>query len=129
MRTGNIQQASILKSQGTEYFKTGNYMDAAILYTQAIVIIHLTLQTLNESEATLYTNRSLCFEKMCQFREMESDARVAISLNPNIIKGYYLLGKALHHIGLANKNHKTAGYLREARQFLVKGNPSLFISN
>lgn len=49
----------------------------------------------NSSVATFYTNRSLCYIKMNQWLLAAEDARKAIEIEPNLLKGHFFLGLAL----------------------------------
>lgn len=43
----------------------------------------------------LFGNRSLCFERLQQYESALTDADVALSMEPNWIKGLFRKGKAL----------------------------------
>nr|XP_009398554.1 PREDICTED: hsp70-Hsp90 organizing protein 2 isoform X2 [Musa acuminata subsp. malaccensis] len=73
-----------LKDQGNEFFKAGNYLKAAALYTQAI--------KLEPSNPTLYSNRAAAFLHLVKLNKALSDAETTISLNPQWEKGYFRKG-------------------------------------
>uniref|UniRef100_A0A8C7ZTV7 Uncharacterized protein n=1 Tax=Oryzias sinensis TaxID=183150 RepID=A0A8C7ZTV7_9TELE len=49
----------------------------------------------NPMEFKLFGNRSLCFERLQQYGNALRDAELALSLEPNWIKGLFRKGKAL----------------------------------
>ncbi|KAJ8512914.1 hypothetical protein OPV22_003348 [Ensete ventricosum] len=73
-----------LKDQGNEFFKAGNYLKAAALYTQAI--------KLEPSNPTLYSNRAAAFLHLVKLNKALADADTTISLNPQWDKGYFRKG-------------------------------------
>ncbi|KAG0497221.1 hypothetical protein HPP92_001912 [Vanilla planifolia] len=79
--------ASQLKDQGNAFFKAGNFLKAAALYTQAI--------KLDPSNSTLYSNRAAAFLQLMKLNKALSDAETAISLNPQWEKGYFRKGCVL----------------------------------
>ncbi|XP_020571353.1 stress-induced-phosphoprotein 1 [Phalaenopsis equestris] len=76
-----------LKDQGNEFFKAGNYLKAAALYTQAI--------KLDPSNPTLFSNRAAAFLQLVKLNKALADANTAITLNPQWDKGYFRKGCVL----------------------------------
>ncbi|KAL4562188.1 hypothetical protein LXL04_034384 [Taraxacum kok-saghyz] len=76
-----------LKDQGNEFFKAGNYLKAAAIYTQAI--------KKDPSNPTLYSNRAAAFLNLVKLQKALTDAETTISLNPNWEKGYFRKGCVL----------------------------------
>ncbi|XP_057524121.1 uncharacterized protein LOC130803905 [Amaranthus tricolor] len=76
-----------LKDQGNEFFKAGNYLKAAALYTQAI--------KQDPNNATLYSNRAAAFLNLVKLTKALADAEMTISLHPNWEKGYFRKGCVL----------------------------------
>ncbi|PSS01421.1 Hsp70-Hsp90 organizing protein [Actinidia chinensis var. chinensis] len=76
-----------LKDQGNEFFKSGNYLKAAALYTQAI--------KQDPSNPTLYSNRAAAFLHLVKLSKALVDAETTISLNPAWEKGYFRKGCVL----------------------------------
>ncbi|XP_077247877.1 tetratricopeptide repeat (TPR)-like superfamily protein isoform X2 [Tasmannia lanceolata] len=76
-----------LKDQGNDFFKAGNYLKAAALYTQAI--------KKDPSNATLYSNRSAAFLHLVKLNKALADAETTITLNPQWEKGYFRKGCVL----------------------------------
>ncbi|CAO2838441.1 unnamed protein product [Amaranthus hypochondriacus] len=76
-----------LKDQGNEFFKAGNYLKAAALYTQAI--------KQDPNNATLYSNRAAAFLNLVKLTKALADAEMTISLRPNWEKGYFRKGCVL----------------------------------
>uniref|UniRef100_A0A2N9F5M4 Uncharacterized protein n=1 Tax=Fagus sylvatica TaxID=28930 RepID=A0A2N9F5M4_FAGSY len=73
-----------LKDRGNEFFKAGNYLKAAALYTQAI--------KLDPSNPTLYSNRAAAFLQLVKLNKALADAETTISLKPQWEKGYFRKG-------------------------------------
>ncbi|XP_057249678.1 hsp70-Hsp90 organizing protein 3 isoform X2 [Beta vulgaris subsp. vulgaris] len=70
-----------LKDQGNEYFKAGNFLKAAAIYTQAI--------KQDPKNATLYSNRAAAFLNLVKLTKALADAEMTISLRPDWEKGYF----------------------------------------
>ncbi|KAH9682486.1 TPR REGION domain-containing protein [Citrus sinensis] len=73
-----------LKDKGNEFFKAGNYLKAAALYTQAI--------KQDPSNPTLFSNRAAAFLHLVKLNKALADAETTISLNPQWEKGYFRKG-------------------------------------
>ncbi|KMZ55963.1 Stress-induced protein 1 [Zostera marina] len=84
---GNDCAKVSLKDQGNTFFKSGNYLKAAALYTQAI--------KLDPENSTLYSNRAAAFTHLVKLSKALSDAEKTISLNPQWEKGYFRKGCVL----------------------------------
>ncbi|KAK8918396.1 hypothetical protein KSP39_PZI021129 [Platanthera zijinensis] len=80
-----------LKDQGNAFFKAGNYLKAAALYTQAI--------KLDPSNPTLYSNRAAAFLQLVKLNKALADADTTITLNPQWEKGYFRKGCVLEAMG------------------------------
>uniref|UniRef100_A0A2P2K278 Uncharacterized protein MANES_15G032000 n=1 Tax=Rhizophora mucronata TaxID=61149 RepID=A0A2P2K278_RHIMU len=76
-----------LKDKGNEFFKDGNFLKAAALYTQAI--------KLDPSNPTLYSNRAAAFLQLVKLNKALADAETTITLNPKWEKGYFRKGSVL----------------------------------
>ncbi|XP_037422476.1 ankyrin-1-like [Triticum dicoccoides] len=76
-----------LKSYAEKAIKRKDYHGASKFYTEAI--------ELDPSDATLYSNRSLCYLQMTEADKAVRDANTCIKLRPEWIKGYYRKGAAL----------------------------------
>ncbi|KAL3649004.1 hypothetical protein CASFOL_005407 [Castilleja foliolosa] len=88
MVESNKKEAEIsLKDQGNEFFKAGNYLKAAALYTQAI--------KQDPSNHTLYSNRAAAFLHLVKLNKALIDADKTISLKPDWEKGYFRKGCVL----------------------------------
>ncbi|TVU49192.1 hypothetical protein EJB05_00490 [Eragrostis curvula] len=79
--------AAALKDQGNEQFKSGNYLKAAALYTQAI--------KLDPDNATLYSNRAAAFLQLVKLSKALADAETTVKLKPQWEKGYFRKGCVL----------------------------------
>ncbi|EEF45244.1 hsp70-Hsp90 organizing protein 1 [Ricinus communis] len=84
---GNGGEEVSLKDKGNEFFKAGNYLKAAALYTQAI--------KLDPSNPTLYSNRAAAFLQLVKLNKALADAEMTITLNPQWEKGYFRKGCVL----------------------------------
>ncbi|KAJ9182163.1 hypothetical protein P3X46_006188 [Hevea brasiliensis] len=84
---GNCGEEMSLKDKGNEFFKAGNYLKAAALYTQAI--------KLDPSNPTLYSNRAAAFLQLVKLNKALADAETTITLNPQWEKGYFRKGCVL----------------------------------
>ncbi|KAF3789011.1 Ankyrin-1 [Nymphaea thermarum] len=75
------------KSRGDEAFRRKDYLMAVDAYTQAM--------DMNPTDATLPSNRSLCWIRLGQAEQALSDAKVCRELRPDWPKGCYREGAAL----------------------------------
>ncbi|XP_041928382.1 uncharacterized protein si:dkey-33c12.4 isoform X2 [Alosa sapidissima] len=82
-----IARSMELAYMGNQYAASGDLERAVKYFTDAI--IH------NPTEYKLFGNRAFCFEKMQQYEKSLMDANVALSMNPQWIKGLYRKGRAL----------------------------------
>ncbi|KAG6574966.1 Hsp70-Hsp90 organizing protein 1, partial [Cucurbita argyrosperma subsp. sororia] len=87
--TGNSRRGAepSLKDKGNEFFKAGNYLKAAALYTQAI--------KLDPSNHALYSNRAAAFLHLVKLNKALADAEMTITLSPQWEKGYFRKGCVL----------------------------------
>eukprot|EP00271_Cylindrocystis_brebissonii_P018013 TRINITY_DN492_c0_g1_i1.p1 TRINITY_DN492_c0_g1~~TRINITY_DN492_c0_g1_i1.p1 ORF type:complete len:370 (+),score=92.77 TRINITY_DN492_c0_g1_i1:1404-2513(+) len=76
-----------LREQGNALFKAGNYLRAAVVYTQAIKE--------EPDNQALYSNRSAAFLHLSKVTKALADAETAIQLKPDWEKGYFRKGCAL----------------------------------
>ncbi|XP_041827752.1 tetratricopeptide repeat protein 31 isoform X2 [Melanotaenia boesemani] len=76
-----------LANTGNRLFASGQYEMAVKCFTDAIKY--------NPKEFKLFGNRSLCYERLQQYENALRDADVALSMEPNWIKGLFRKGKAL----------------------------------
>ncbi|PWA69985.1 tetratricopeptide repeat (TPR)-like superfamily protein [Artemisia annua] len=76
-----------LKNEGNSLFKSGNYLKAAAVYTQAI--------KKDPQNPTLFSNRAAAFLNLVKLQKALSDAETTISLNPSWEKGYFRKGCVL----------------------------------
>ncbi|CAN4092904.1 unnamed protein product [Withania somnifera] len=84
MGESEAKAETTLKDQGNEFFKAGNYLKAAALYTQAI--------KKDPSNATLYSNRAAAFLHLVKLSKALADAEMTINLKPEWEKGYFRKG-------------------------------------
>ncbi|KAE9622024.1 hypothetical protein Lal_00033088 [Lupinus albus] len=84
---GGVSSATSLKDQGNEFFKSGKYLKAAALYTQAI--------KKDPSNPTLYSNRAAALLQLDKLSKALDDAEMTIKLKPEWEKGYFRKGSIL----------------------------------
>ncbi|XP_024527537.1 ankyrin-2-like [Selaginella moellendorffii] len=82
-----LDKASEAKSRGTEAFNRKDYLIAIDAYTQALDI--------NPTDASLYSNRSVCWIRTGQAEQALKDAKAAVDLRPDWAKARYREGVAL----------------------------------
>ncbi|CAL0301813.1 unnamed protein product [Lupinus luteus] len=81
------KRAAEAKSRGDDAFKRKDYTTAIDSYTQAI--------DLDPTDATLLSNRSLCWMKLGQAEHALADAKACRELRPDWVKACYREGAAL----------------------------------
>nr|XP_051699917.1 sperm-associated antigen 1 isoform X2 [Oryctolagus cuniculus]XP_051699918.1 sperm-associated antigen 1 isoform X2 [Oryctolagus cuniculus] len=81
-----------LKEEGNRCVKDKNYTDALSKYSECLKI--------NNKECAIYTNRALCYLKLCQFEEAKRDCDQALQMDAGNVKACYR--RALAHKGLKN---------------------------
>ncbi|KAJ1266225.1 hypothetical protein BS78_08G135000 [Paspalum vaginatum] len=100
-----------LKSQGKEAFAKRDYRDGIYYYTQAI--------DMDPQDATLYTNRSLCWLRLQEGRQALLDARHCKKLRPRWAKPCYLEGMAFR---LFKEYKRAVGAFEEALKLDAENN-------
>jgi len=103
------QECEQNKSRGNEAFGTGEYAQAILLYSLALDKAEELpdASTYRDhgadkqlfSRDVLYSNRAACFLKLGQHEKAESDARMALQINPQNVKANFRLGLSLHALG------------------------------
>ncbi|VAH13108.1 unnamed protein product [Triticum turgidum subsp. durum] len=86
-------RVSDLKQQGDEAFKKQDYLNASVFYTQAL--------KMDNFDAKLLSNRSLCWLRMCNGERAFGDAHECIALCPKWAKAHYRLGAAFMFMKMA----------------------------
>jgi len=80
-------RATFKKNMGNECFKKGEFTQAAVFYTEAILI--------NDKDVTIFSNRAQCFLKIGQPAKALEDADACIKLDETFVKGHFRRGVAL----------------------------------
>uniref|UniRef100_A0ACD5WNP6 Uncharacterized protein n=1 Tax=Avena sativa TaxID=4498 RepID=A0ACD5WNP6_AVESA len=88
LEDGNFVKSKMsdLKRQGDEAFKKQDYLKASVFYTQAL--------KMDNFDAKLLSNRSLCFLRMGDGQRAFEDATECTQLRPKWAKAHYRLGAA-----------------------------------
>ncbi|CAM0947395.1 unnamed protein product [Alopecurus aequalis] len=88
LEDGNFVKTRVsdLKRQGDEAFKKQDYLNASVLYTQAL--------KMDNFDAKLLSNRSLCWLRMGNGERAFGDAHECLELRPKWAKAHYRLGAA-----------------------------------
>ncbi|KAB2095273.1 hypothetical protein ES319_A01G025000v1 [Gossypium barbadense] len=110
---GKPQEMS-LKDKGNEFFKAGNYLKAAALYTQAI--------KQDPSNPTLYSNRAAAFLHLVKLNKALADAETTITLKPQWEKGYFRKGCILEAMERYDdsEKYKSEDSWKEMFSFLIE---------
>ncbi|XP_047064140.1 uncharacterized protein LOC124671864 [Lolium rigidum] len=87
-RKAGRQRKEELKLQGSSAFKMEDY-DAAILYYS------MAMKFDDDTDASLYSNRSICWLRLGMGDDALSDACACIRMRPDLAKGYFRQGMAL----------------------------------
>ncbi|XP_066480177.1 sperm-associated antigen 1 [Tiliqua scincoides] len=82
----------MLKNKGNEFVKKGEYEEALVKYSECM--------KLNSQECTIYTNRALCYLKLCRYEEARMDCDHVLQIDGSNIKALYR--RALAYKGLQN---------------------------
>ncbi|KAF2940661.1 hypothetical protein DAI22_03g290800 [Oryza sativa Japonica Group] len=85
-----------LKSLGGKAVKRKDYLGASRIYSEALELDYF--------DATLYSNRSLCYLRIGEVQKALLDAEMCVKLRPEWVKGHYREGAAL----MLLKEHKKA---------------------
>lgn len=87
----NQRVAENERMKGNEAVKAKEYDEAIKAYSRSI--------ELNPDEAFTYANRAMAYLKKKNYKNVISDAEMAINLKPGYLKAYHRRGKALAGLG------------------------------
>jgi len=87
----NQSQADQKKEEGNQLYKTRNYREALEKYSEAILLCPGT--------AAFYGNRSACHMMLSQFTQALEDAKNAVQLDTDFVKGYIRVAKCCISLG------------------------------
>ncbi|GJN19979.1 hypothetical protein PR202_gb07300 [Eleusine coracana subsp. coracana] len=79
-----------LKRQAGDAFRKQDYLNASVVYTQALKVDHF--------DGILFSNRSLCWLRLGEGEKALDDAMKCVELCPKWGKAYYRKGAALMHL-------------------------------
>uniref|UniRef100_G3TVX7 Sperm-associated antigen 1 n=1 Tax=Loxodonta africana TaxID=9785 RepID=G3TVX7_LOXAF len=116
-----------LKEEGNQCVKDKNYKAALSKYSECLKI--------NDQECAIYTNRALCYLKLCQFEDAKQDCDEALQIDDGNVKACYR--RALANKGLKKRHSRSPGVdpsiveakmeLEEVTRFLnIKDNTASF---
>lgn len=92
IETAHLRQATNKKECGNEAFKTGEHLQAAVFYTQAMQLAPHE----NDLLCQCLANRAACNLKLGRLEEAYDDAVACIAINDKFVKGWFRKGIALH---------------------------------
>ncbi|KAI1775501.1 U-box-domain-containing protein [Hypoxylon cercidicola] len=85
------ERSSRLKEEGNQRFQNGDFIAAESLYSKAIIA--------DDSNPSLYTNRAMARLRLGLHDSAISDCMASLKLNPNHLKGYFILSQGQLAIG------------------------------
>lgn len=94
-----------------EYKKEGNAAFASKDFNKAIELFSKAIETCDQPNHVLYSNRSACYASLKQFKKAAEDAEECVKINPTWSKGFSRLGAAnfgLGNLDEAERNYKQA---------------------
>ncbi|KAJ1479197.1 hypothetical protein T484DRAFT_1628945 [Baffinella frigidus] len=80
-------RANFKKAAGTVAFKAGDFQQAAVHYTEAILLV--------DKDHTVFSNRAACFLKLGQADKALKDCDACLALSPKFVKAVFRRGVAL----------------------------------
>ena len=86
---------ALFKESGNAEYKKGNYREAIALYTKAVVA--------DPATPAYLTNRAACHMMLLDYAKAIDDAKAAVALDKNNLKGYLRWAKALLSQGCAEE--------------------------
>jgi len=85
--TSDAARALFKKNQGNASFKENDFQQAAVFYTESLL--------LDDKNHAVLSNRAACFLKLGQAGKALEDADKCIALSPDFVKGHFRRGIAL----------------------------------
>ncbi|XXG99474.1 hypothetical protein Hte_005813 [Hypoxylon texense] len=88
----DLEKAAKLKEEGNQYFQKGEFVAAESLYSKAIIA--------DDKNPSLFTNRAMARLRLGLNDSAILDCLASLQLNPNHLKGYFLLSQGQFALGL-----------------------------
>jgi hypothetical protein len=100
---GPEARAAHRKKMGNEAFKSGDFTQAAVHYTESIVVF--------DSDPLVFSNRAACFLKLGRHQQALDDACRSIALDPVMVKAHFRKGTSLYALGRYEESAQTMAHV------------------
>ena len=100
---GPAARAAHRKKLGNEAFKAGDFTQAAVHYTESIVV--------HDCDPLVFCNRAACFLKLGRHQQAFDDCCRAIQLDAQLVKGHFRKGTALYALGRYEESAQTMAHV------------------
>ena len=87
----NFRSAEERKEEGNQLYKSKKYVEALQKYSQAIELC--------PENPAFYGNRAACLMMLSQYHKALDDAKTAVALDSNFVKGYVRIAKCCIALG------------------------------
>ncbi len=100
---GPAARAAHRKKLGNEAFKAGDHTQAAVHYTESIVVY--------DSDPLVFSNRAACFLKLGRHQQALDDCCKAIELDVQLVKAHFRKGTALYALARYEESAQTMAHV------------------
>ncbi len=100
---GPAARAAHRKKMGNEAFKAGDFTQAAVHYTESIVVF--------DSDPLVFSNRAACFLKLGRHQQALDDSCRSIALDPLMVKAHFRKGTSLYALGQYEESAQTMAHV------------------